>query len=94
MDKISIIKVDIPELSSDAEGKLKGGFASLSPNIVNPMGEENPSCTVNKIICINGKCSKPEPEPEPTPIPTPTPTPTPAPEEAVSIGFMGSTLLF
>lgn len=59
---LSVITLDIPTLTEDAEGKLHGGFADFRDPLRGPGNGvnapcRNVTCTNNK--CINSGCSNP-----------------------------------
>ncbi|MEG1544458.1 MAG: hypothetical protein RR280_03735 [Bacteroidaceae bacterium] len=101
-NKKSLLSDSIPSMEKDSEGKLRGGFTSLSSGAGDPSdGLVNiicSGCDIN-IPCSDKNCTKPPVTPTPTtPAPTtPAPTipPTVPPTEAFGVLFgLDSTILF
>ena len=52
---LSVITLDFPALTEDAEGKLHGGFADFRDPLKGPGNGVNAPC--RNIACINNKCN-------------------------------------
>ena len=51
---LSVITLDFPSLTEDAEGKLHGGFADFRDPLKGPGNGVNAPC--RNLACINNKC--------------------------------------